>query len=121
MGSCQNTTVPPSQRLGGTVYIIYQLQRTIQVKVCPSTVHVMVVVPLPTAVTLPSEPIVATEVLPMLQEGVELVPLTFMVKVCPADSSVKSSRFSEREPLEELLPEELEAAPLVTPLRTVQV
>ena len=63
----------------------------------------------------------ATEVLPMLQEGVELVPLTFMVKVCPADSSVKSSRVSEREPLEELLPEELEVAPLVTPLRTVQV
>ena len=47
-------------------------------RVWPSTLQVMVVVPLPTGLTTPSAEMVATEVLPMLQVGEEEVPLTFI-------------------------------------------
>ena len=56
------------------------MQRTIQVRVCPSTVQVMVVVPEPAGRTTPSAEMVATALLPMLHTGVEEVPLTFTWK-----------------------------------------
>ena len=46
---------------------------------------------LATCLTVPSPETVATAVLPMLQVGVEEVPLTFTWKACPA-SRVKSVR-----------------------------
>ena len=55
-------------------------------RVWPSTVAVTVVVPLDTAVTVPSPEMVATEESPMLQVGVELVPLTLschLPRPCP--------------------------------------
>ncbi len=52
-----------------------------QVRVWPSTVQVRVVLPSPTAVTVPSYVMVATEVLPMLHAGVEEVPDTCIWKV----------------------------------------
>ena len=90
-----------------------------QVRVCPSTVQVRVVLPSPTAVTVPSEETVATEVSPMLQDGAEEVPETFIRKVSPDRWRVKSVRFRLREPELELVPEpELAAVKLQ---RTVQV
>ena len=69
-----------------------------QVRVWPSTVQVRVVLPSPTAVTVPSEETVATEVLPMLQVGVEEVPETCIRKVSPDRWRVKSERFRLRVP-----------------------
>lgn len=93
-------------------------QRTIHVRVCPSTVQVMVVCPEPTGFTTPSAEMVATEVSPILQVGVEEVPITF---ICTEGLSlaekVKSVLFRDRlpelvEPPE--LPELLLEVPLVT-------
>ena len=114
--------------LGGT----HQLQRTMHSRVLPSTLQVMVVVPRPTGFTAPSAEMVATEVLPMLQVGVEEVPLTFIYTVGSlALLKVKSVWLRERLPEEVLLPDEVllpeeelllpEVVPLVTPLRTRQV
>ena len=86
-----------------------------QVRVLPSTVQVRVVWPLPTCLTVPSPETVATAVLPMLQVGVEEVPLTFTWKACPA-YRVKSVRLRDRAPeAPEPLPLE-EDAPEVTEL-----
>ena len=49
-----------------------------QVRVWPSTVQVIVVVPGPAGFTTPSAEMVATAVLPMDQRGVEEVPFTFI-------------------------------------------
>ena len=54
--------------------------------------------PLPTAVTVPSPEMVATEVLPMCQVGVEEVPDTFSWYFSPAFCRVKSVRLRLREP-----------------------
>ena len=97
------------------------------VKVWPSTVQVMVVVPEPTGRTTPSAEMVATAVLPMDQVGVEEVPFT---RICTEglsrEEKVKSVWFRDRVPVEELpvpvlLPLELLEVPLVTWLSTVQV
>ena len=61
-------------------------------RVWPSTVAVTVVVPLDTAVTVPSPEMVATEESEMLQVGLELVPLTLSCHLAPASLSVKSVR-----------------------------
>ena len=66
------------------------------VRVWPSTVAVTVVVPLDTAVTVPSPEMVATEELPMLQVGLELVPFTLSCQLAPALSRVKSVRLRDR-------------------------
>ena len=97
------------------------------VRVWPSTVQVMVVVPEPAGRTTPSEEMVATAVLPMDQVGVEEVPFT---RICTEglsrEEKVKSVWFRDRVPVEELpvpvlLPLELLEVPLVTWLSTVQV
>ena len=88
-------------------------------RVWPSTVQVTVVLPRPTAVTVPSPEMVATEVLPMCQVGVEEVPDTFSWYFSPAFCRVKSVRLRLREPVLEL---ELEPLPGLAKLhRTVQV
>ena len=88
-------------------------------RVWPSTVAVTVVVPLDTAVTVPSPEMVATEESEMLQVGLELVPLTLSCHLAPASLSVKSVRLRYRVvevlPLELVEPPEL-LAPLVTEL-----
>ena len=92
-------------------------------RVTPSTVAVTLQVPEPTAVTVPSEETVATEVLLEAQDTVELVPETVSRQLLSEGlldvrSRVKSSRLSlrpEAEELEELeeldVLEELEALP----------
>ena len=61
-------------------------------RVTPSTVAFTLQVPLATAVTVPLELTVATEVLVEDQVGVELVPDTFRVHLSPAKARVKSFR-----------------------------
>ena len=91
------------------------------VRVWPSTVQVMVVVPRPAGRTTPSAEMVATAVLPMDQLGAEEVPFT---RICTEGLSraekVKSVWFRDRVPVEVPPPPELEV-PLVTWLSTVQV
>ena len=70
------------------------LTMTLHFSVCPSTVAVMVVLPAPTPVTVPSEAMVATEVFPMDQVTVLDVPDAFILKVSPI-KMVKSSRLRE--------------------------
>ena len=65
------------------MFCSYQEQRTMHLRVWPSTVAVTVVVPLDTAVTVPSPEIVATEESEMLQVGLELVPLTLSCHLAP--------------------------------------
>ena len=79
----------------------------------------MVVLPSPTAVTVPSPEMVATEVLPMCQVGVEEVPDTFIWNFSPALWRVKSVRLRLREPLLLEVLEELLALEKLH--RTVQV
>ncbi len=62
--------------------------------VVPFTVAVTLQFPLPTAVTVPSAPTVATEVLLLAQVTAALVPDTTIRKVSPACPRVKSSRLS---------------------------
>ena len=95
-------------------------------RVCPSTVQVMVVVPFPAGRTTPSPEMVATLELPMLQVGVEEVPLTRMgTEASSILLKVKSVWFREREaeddpePLPELPEEDGAEPPKVH--RTVQV
>lgn len=79
------------------------MHRTIQVSVWPSTVQVILVVPRPTGLTTPSAEMEATEVFPMLQVGVESVPMTRMgTGVSFKLLKVKSVLFRERE-LEDVL------------------
>ena len=82
------------------------------VRVWPSTVQVMVVVPEPAGRTTPSEEMVATAVLPMDQVGVEEVPFT---RICTEglsrEEKGKSVWFRDRVPVEEL-PENLRTAKL---------
>ena len=86
-------------------------------RVWPSTVAVTVVVPLDTAVTVPSPEMVATEESEMLQVGLELVPLTLSCHFAPASLSVKSVRLRDR--VVEVLPPELVEPPeLLAPLVT---
>ena len=76
----------------------------------------MVVLPSPTAVTVPSPEMVATEVSPILQVGVEEVPITF---ICTEGLSlaekVKSVLFRDRLP-ELVEPPELPELLLEVPL-----
>lgn len=87
------------------------------VRVWPSTVQVIVVLPGPTGFTTPSAEMVATEVLPMLQVGVEEVPFTF---ICTEGllraEKVKSVLFRDRVPVLVELPVLL--PPLEVPLVT---
>jgi hypothetical protein len=79
-----------------------------QVRVCPSTLQVTVVVPDDTALMTPSEEIVATEESLMLQEGVPEAPVTLIVKVSPFFVKEKSVRLRESVPVEVEGPEESE-------------
>ncbi|MPM17839.1 hypothetical protein SDC9_64238 [bioreactor metagenome] len=84
------------------------LHRTTQVRVCPSTLQVTVVVPDDTALTTPSEEIVATEESLILQAGVPEAPVTLMVKVSPFFVREKSVRLRESVPEEAEVSEEPE-------------
>ena len=86
-------------------------------RVWPSTVAMTVVVPLDTAVTVPSPEMVATEESEMLQVGLELVPLTLSCHLAPASFSVKSVRLRDRV-VEVLPPELVEPLELPEPLVT---
>ena len=61
-----------------------KLHRTMQVKVCPSTVAVTLQVPLLTAVTVPLPSTEATPELEVLHTGVLSVPETRKRKLSPA-------------------------------------
>ena len=89
------------------------------VRVWPSTVQVMVVVPEPAGRTTPSAEMVATAVLPMDQLGVEEVPFT---RICTEGLSgaekVKSVWFRDRVPVEAEPPPEVPPPELEVPLVT---